>query len=68
MTSLCRGKDAFSTIALEAGFFDQSHFTTAFKRHFGHAPGVYRESLSGLSLNPQKVSFLQETLGAGQRS
>lgn len=29
-----------SSIALDAGFADQAHFTRAFKRHFGVTPGV----------------------------
>jgi len=29
-------------IAIEAGFYDQSHFTTAFRRHFGLTPSAYR--------------------------
>ena len=29
-------------IALEAGFYDQSHFTAAFRRHFGVTPSAYR--------------------------
>jgi AraC family transcriptional regulator len=32
-------------ISLDNGFFDQSHFTHAFRNHFGHAPGVYRGKL-----------------------
>ena len=31
-----------SEIALSAGFFDQSHFSTAFRKHFGMAPQAYR--------------------------
>jgi AraC-like DNA-binding protein len=34
-------------VALEAGFADQSHFTRAFKRHTGLAPGRYRRELQG---------------------
>ena len=33
-------------IALDAGFADQSHFTRAFKRYLGVAPGDYRRSLA----------------------
>jgi AraC family transcriptional regulator len=31
--------------ALQAGFFDQSHFTKAFRRHFGVSPYVYRRMM-----------------------
>lgn len=31
-----------SEIALQAGFYDQSHFSNAFRRHFGTSPGLYR--------------------------
>jgi AraC family transcriptional regulator len=34
--------DAIAQIAIEAGFFDQSHFTRAFKQHFGLTPMAYR--------------------------
>jgi AraC family transcriptional regulator len=30
-------------IALEAGFYDQSHFTNAFRRHMGVTPAQYRQ-------------------------
>lgn len=32
-----------SKIAVEAGFYDQSHFTRSFKRVFGLTPGQYRQ-------------------------
>jgi AraC family transcriptional regulator len=35
---------AIATIALEAGFFDQSHFTRAFKQHYGLTPQAYRNA------------------------
>ena len=45
---LLRGaKVPLSDIALQAGFFDQSHFTRAFKQHFGRAPNTYRKRLHG---------------------
>jgi AraC family transcriptional regulator len=30
-------------LAVELGYYDQSHFTNAFRRHFGVSPGAYRE-------------------------
>jgi AraC family transcriptional regulator len=35
-----------ATIALEAGFCDQSHFTRTFKRHVGAAPSEYRAAIN----------------------
>jgi AraC family transcriptional regulator len=33
-----------SRIALNAGFYDQSHFSNAFRRHFGVTPAAYRKN------------------------
>ena len=65
----CRLRDALahmrdprlplSDIALSAGFFDQSHFSTAFRKHFGIAPHAYRIQLHGLATK-QQVQFMQE--------
>jgi AraC family transcriptional regulator len=33
---------SLAQIAVEAGFAGQSHFTRAFRRHFGVTPGRYR--------------------------
>ncbi|AEU36388.1 transcriptional regulator, AraC family [Granulicella mallensis MP5ACTX8] len=51
----CRLRDALSSmrsssltlseIALAAGFFDQSHFSHAFREHFGISPQAYRRQL-----------------------
>jgi AraC family transcriptional regulator len=41
---LADSDDGIAQIALEAGFFDQSHFTRAFKRHFGRTPLAYRRA------------------------
>lgn len=37
--------DPIAVVARDAGFSDQSHFTRAFRSHFGIAPGAYRASL-----------------------
>jgi AraC family transcriptional regulator len=65
----CRLRDALalmhnasiplSEIALSAGFFDQSHFSTAFRKHFGMAPQAYRIQRHGHGVSPE-VQFLQE--------
>ena len=41
---LADSNDAIAQIALEAGFFDQSHFTRMFKRHLGLTPQAYRRA------------------------
>jgi AraC family transcriptional regulator len=38
---------SLSDIALKAGFFDQSHFTRAFRDHLGTPPHTYRKRLHG---------------------
>jgi AraC family transcriptional regulator len=42
MEQIRSGETSLAQVALDQGFFDQSHFTHAFKQHFGHAPGAYR--------------------------
>jgi AraC family transcriptional regulator len=41
---LADGDDEIAQIALRAGFFDQSHFTRAFRRQFGCTPAGYRRA------------------------
>lgn len=42
---LAQSQQTLSAIALEAGFYDQSHFARLFKRRFGVTPGVFRAEL-----------------------
>lgn len=41
---LLQSQESLSTIALQAGFFDQSHFTRAIKRTTGMSPGRLRRA------------------------
>jgi AraC family transcriptional regulator len=36
-----------SLVAMDAGFYDQSHFTNVFRRSLGVTPGAYRTRLAG---------------------
>jgi AraC family transcriptional regulator len=38
-------EETIAQIASEAGFFDQSHFTRTFRRHFGLTPQAYRRAV-----------------------
>ena len=42
---LTDSEDTLAQIAHEAGFFDQSHFTRTFRRHFGLTPQAYRRAV-----------------------
>jgi AraC family transcriptional regulator len=42
---LARSERTLTTIALAAGFYDQSHFAHLFKLRFGVTPGVFRADL-----------------------
>ena len=44
---LTQSEKTLSTIALAAGFYDQSHFAHLFKLRFGVTPGAFRTSLKG---------------------
>ena len=44
MIQLQRSESSLDAIALDAGFFDQSHFCRVFGRHVGISPGQFRQS------------------------
>jgi AraC-like DNA-binding protein len=44
MDRLRDSEDPVAKIAVAAGFFDQSHFTRAFKRIVGTTPARFRQS------------------------
>jgi AraC family transcriptional regulator len=47
---------ALATIALAAGFSDQSHFSRVFKRQTGMSPAVFRESVGSRKSSAQDCS------------
>jgi AraC family transcriptional regulator len=47
---------ALATIALAAGFADQSHFSRVFKRQTGVSPAVFRESIVPRKSNARECS------------
>jgi AraC-like DNA-binding protein len=53
------GSTTLSDVALRAGFFDQSHFSTAFRKRFGLTPQAYRRQRHGCVVN-SVVQFVQE--------
>jgi len=46
---LVRTQKSLSAIALEAGFYDQSHFTNSFKAHMGVTPYEFRSAMGSTS-------------------
>ena len=45
---LSRGEASLGRIAADAGFYDQAHFTRAYRRHFGITPGRRRKEFQVL--------------------
>ena len=54
--SLLAGCDDLTTLALNLGFADQSHFSNSFRRWAGCTPGTYRARLRAL-LGAKDESF-----------
>lgn len=50
---------SLADVALRSGFFDQSHFTKAFRKEFGIAPSAYRKHL-GQHFLGKEVQSVQE--------
>jgi len=51
-TELLNSDADISTIAIDCGFYDQSHFTRAFHRERGSPPGQYRRTMGALTHAP----------------
>jgi AraC family transcriptional regulator len=51
--ALARTTRPLSDIALECGFYDQSHFSNVFRRRFSCTPGEYRMRLAGRAAAPR---------------
>lgn len=51
--ALARTARPLSDIALECGFYDQSHFSNVFRRRFSCTPGEYRTRLAGRAAAPR---------------
>src|SRR5439155_4512602 len=50
--TLSAGDASLAAIAIDAGFYDESHFIGAFRRHFGVTPGSYRRNPGTQSSRP----------------
>ena len=59
--------EPLSSVALRAGFFDQSHLTNAFRHHFGATPGLLKKRFETTACGPDEVSFLQDSPAHGLR-
>ena len=49
---LAIGEDSIASVALRAGFADQSHFTRMFRRHFHTTPACYQRSVEQRTAPP----------------
>jgi AraC family transcriptional regulator len=45
--------EPIARVATRAGFYDQSHFSNAFRRHFGITPAAYREQRGVIRRGPR---------------
>lgn len=50
---VARPNEDLSTVALRVGYYDQSHFTRAFRRVTGDTPGSFRDSLEAIAGGPR---------------
>jgi AraC family transcriptional regulator len=50
--ALSASDTSLAAIAIDAGFYDESHFIRAFRRHFGATPGSYRRQRGARTVRP----------------
>lgn len=50
---VARPNKDLSTVALRVGYYDQSHFTRAFRRVTGDTPGSFRDALEAIAGGPK---------------
>lgn len=50
---IARPNEDLSTVALRVGYYDQSHFTRAFRRVTGDTPGSFRDALEAIVDDPR---------------
>jgi AraC-like DNA-binding protein len=57
MQELAQSAKAIAEVALEVGFYDQSHFTHAFKLHTGMTPAQFRSAVQTGKSHTKKRRF-----------
>jgi AraC family transcriptional regulator len=55
-------EDSIKDIAIDAGFYDQSHFTNAFRRHTGVTPARFRGAIAVRNGAARRGGSVQEAL------
>jgi AraC-like DNA-binding protein len=64
LAAIARGRATLGEIALDAGYYDQAHFTTEFRAHAGLTPLAYLRALrypGTTSLIDGAEQFFQDT-------